>query len=211
MKKIILALLALIVVALLAVVALASGKPDIVHVERSVTASATAADVALYADDLTKVNEWSPWEKRDPNLKKGYSDVTHGVGAWYSWEGNEDVGSGKQTVTVSEPGKVVHRLEFFEPFAGEADATLSWREDGDGVAITWAYDQDADFGTKVMTVFMDMDDMLGPDFAEGLSMLKPLVESAANERVAAENAARAAAEAAQKAEAEDAEGSEEQE
>jgi hypothetical protein len=55
--------------------------------------------------------------------------------------------------------------------------------------VLWFYDQDADFGTKMMTLFMDMDTMLGPDFEQGLTSLTALGEQAKTDRVAAEQAA----------------------
>jgi hypothetical protein len=210
MKKIVLGLLGLIAAVILAVLGMATTQPDHIHLERSVAIAAASADVAPFAEDLELVNEWSPWDEKDPNLERSYSESTSGVGAWYAWKGNADVGSGKMTVTTSEPGKVVHHLEFIEPFAGVADSTITWSEGGDGVTATWAFDQEADFPTKVMTVFMNMEDMIGPDYDKGLAMLKPLAEKAAQERMAAEKAAaEQAAAAEQPAEGEDVGGEDE--
>ncbi len=175
-----------------------SGQPDVTHLERSVTVTASGADVAAFTTDLKKVDEWSPWTGKDPNLVQEYSETTAGVGAWNTWSGNDDVGSGKMTLASIEDGKVVTDLAFYTPFEGEATATISWTTEGDQTAVTWAYDADADMMMKVMQVFMDMEQMLGPDYEKGLSMLKPLVEQAAKDRLAAEEAAKlaAAAEAA---------------
>lgn len=201
MKKLALGLVAVLVVLILGVVGLAMTKTDTIVVERSTSIDATAADVAPFAEDLRKVVLWSPWVEKDPDLTQTFSDPSTGVGAWYAWEGDENVGSGKQTVAVSEPGKVTHHLEFFAPFEGEADASLTWAENGDAVDVTWGYTQDStSLGGKVMQVFLDMDDMIGPDYEAGLARLKPLAEAAAAERVAAEEAA-AAEEAKRLAEA----------
>ena len=198
MKKLVMGILVVLVVGVGAVLAMALGQPDNVHVQRSITVAATPADLSPFAEDLVQVTAWSPWQDKDPDLVKTWSDTTTGVGAWYAWEGNEDVGRGKQTTMVIEPGRVVHHLEFFEPFAGEANSTITYSAAGDGSSVTWSFDQEADFGTKLMTVFVDMDDMLGPDFDEGLSRLKPLVQAAATARMQAEAAAtKAAAEAAE--------------
>ena len=204
MKKALVIVLGVLGLAIVAVAGAASMQPDQIHVERSITVSATPTDMQPFAEDLTKVNEWSPWERRDPDMEKTYSEKTDAVGATYEWKGNEDVGHGRQTIKSIEPGKVVHTLEFFEPFEGQADASILYTRAGNSLNITWAYDQEADFPTRVMTLFMDMDAALGPDFEEGLGLLGPLVEKAAAERRRAEKKARAAAEAeaAVKAEAE---------
>jgi hypothetical protein len=200
MKKILLGLLAVVGLAVLAVVGLAASKPDAIHVERSTTVTATAADVHPFADDFTLFTTWIPWTALDPSQKTAYSDPPRGVGAWYTWEGNDQVGKGKMTLLSSAPEETVHELEFIEPFPSKAEASVLVADAGEGkVKITWAFNQQADFGTKVMTVFMDMDSMLGADFEKGLANLGPLVEKAAAERVAAEQ--KAAQEAAAAAEA----------
>lgn len=196
MKKVFLGVLAVVSVGVLGVLGMASTKADTAHLERSVTVNASPDDVAAYATDLKLVNEWSPWVSKDPSLQQSYSDTTAGVGAWYGWEGNEDVGSGKMSITAATDTQVVVALEFYTPFEGKADATTSWTAAGDQTTVTWAYDQDADFNTKVMQVFLSFEDLLGGDYEAGLAMLQPLVEQAAKDRIAAEEAAVVAAAAA---------------
>lgn len=182
-KKIALGALALVAVFVLVVVILAATKPDEIHVERSVVMRATPADVHPYANDFTKFMTWMPWAELDPEQKVEYSDPPAGVGAWYTWAGNDDVGEGRMEVVSSEPGKVVHELEFIEPFASLAESSISMEAVGeDQVEVTWAFTQDADFGTKLMMVFVDMDAMLGADFEKGLKKLQPLVEADAQAR-----------------------------
>jgi hypothetical protein len=168
-------------VAALVVVILALTKPDKLHVQRSLAMRGTPELVFPYANDFRKFTTWIPWVELDPNQTVEYSDPSSGVGAWYTWSGNDDVGTGRMELLSAEPTKVVHKLEFIEPFASVAEATVSVRPLGDGkIEVTWAYDQDAGFGTKLMTVFMDMDAMLGADFDKGLARLKPLVEADAD-------------------------------
>lgn len=177
-KKVALGGLGVLVLATGVVLGLAASKPDTIHIERSIVMHATPAHVFPYANDFTKFTTWIPWTELDPNQRVEYSDPPIGVGAWYSWSGNDDVGKGRMELVSVEPLAVVHRLEFIEPFASVATATLSMKPIGDAeVEVTWAFDQAADFGTKIMTVFMDMDSMLGPDFEKGLGKLEVLVEA----------------------------------
>lgn len=189
MKKVAIGIVAVITVLFLGFLGLVMSQPGAIHVERSIQIDGSAEDIEVYAFDLKKVNEWSPWMDLDPNLTQSYTEPTNEVGARYSWEGNADVGKGHQTIESMGPGEVVHGLEFVEPMAGVATATLTWTEGDDGLAVTWAFDQTADFGTKIAMVFMDFDEVLGPDFQKGLDKLKPLVETAAAERKKAEEAA----------------------
>lgn len=202
MKKILFGLLAVVLLVIVGVVGVAMTKPDVIHMERSITAAATPADVFVHANDFTRFVEWSPWSDIDPHNKVAFSDPPSGEGAWYSWSGNAEVGSGKMTLTSATPNAVVHHLAFITPFQSEADTTIAMTAKGDDqVEITWSYDQDADFTAKLMAVFMDMDAMLGPDYDKGLKSLKAKAEATAKQRIEAEAAAAVEAAAAAAADA----------
>jgi hypothetical protein len=177
-KKVALGVLGAFVLAIVVVLALAAGKPDKIHIERSLVMQGTPAHVFPYANDFTKFATWIPWTALDPNQTTKLSDPPSGLGAWYEWSGNDDVGSGRMEILSTEPNAIIMLLEFIEPFASRAQSTVSTKSVADGkVEVTWAFDQDADFGTKVMCVFMDMDKMMGPYFEKGLSNLQKLVEA----------------------------------
>ncbi|GDX80878.1 polyketide cyclase [Deltaproteobacteria bacterium] len=196
MKKILLVLAGVLVAAVLGLVGATMAQPDTLHIERSLTISASAADIAPYTTDFDLWQKWSPWEKKDPAMKQTYSEPKSGVGAWYEWTGNDEVGHGKMIVLESAPTKVVHDLEFFSPWQSKALITFSFVEAADATTVTWAMDEKPNFSGKMAGLFMDMDAMLGADFAAGLSSLKPLAEADATERKATEAAAAAAAAAA---------------
>ena len=177
-KKIALGILGVLGLLVAVVLILAATKPDHIHIERKLVMRGTPADVFPYANDFRKFVTWIPWTELDPNQKTEYSDPSAGVGAWYTWSGNDDVGSGRMDLLSAEPTKVVHKLTFVEPFESVAESSVTSKAVGaDQVEVTWAYDADADFGTKIMCVFMDMDAMMGPDFEKGLGNLKTLVEA----------------------------------
>jgi hypothetical protein len=186
LKKVALGTLGVLAVAVAGVCIVAATKPDNIHVERKLVMQGTPADVFPYANDFKKFTAWIPWTELDPNQKTEYSDPSSGVGAWYTWSGNDDVGSGRMEVLSAEPEKVVLKLEFIEPFESLAESSVTSKAIGaDQVEVTWAYDAKADFGTKIMCVFMDMDAMMGPDFEKGLSKMKSLVEADAKARAGA--------------------------
>ena len=184
--------LAVIVALFLAYVAT---RPAHYHVERSVAVSAPAEIVYAQLEDLRKWAAWSPWEKIDPNMKKTYEGPERGVGASYSWQGNKDVGSGKMTIASAEPPKrISYKLEFFEPMAGEAAATMSVAKAGESQQnVTWGMDGESNFVGKLFGVFMDMDKMIGGQFESGLEKLKSIAEDEAKKQRAADQAATAAA------------------
>ncbi len=164
-------------------------QPDHLHVERQIEIQARSVDVVPFVNDVKKINSWSPWNELDPNLKQVFSDPTSGVGAWYSWEGNDEVGRGKATITTVEPGKVVTDLEFYAPMEGVANATVAYEQTGKTLTVVWSLDQDMGFVDKVFSLFMDFDAMIGDAYLKGLGMLKPMVEKAAAVRIAEEKRA----------------------
>lgn len=177
-KKVALGALGVFVLAIVIVLALAAGKPDTIHIERSLVMKGTPAQVFPYANDLTKYAKWIPWSQLDPNQTTEFSDPPAGPGAWMKWKGNEDVGEGRMEVVSSAPDTVTYEVEFIEPFPGTVKGAVIMKAVGaDQVEVTWTFDQDAGFGTKVMCVFMDMEKMMGPDYEKGLSNLKALVEA----------------------------------
>jgi hypothetical protein len=130
-------------------------------------------------DDLAVWKEWSPWEKKDPAMKRTLSATTSGVGASYSWDGNKEVGKGKMTITESTPGeKVVEKLEFIEPFQSQAQITFKIAaESPTATKVTWAMDGKHNFISKAFSVVKPMDGMIGKDFEDGLAGLKKVAEA----------------------------------
>jgi hypothetical protein len=184
-----------------------SMKPDTYKVERSTKIDAPPAVVFDQLEDLKAWSVWSPWDKRDPQMKKTFQGPARGVGAAYAWEGNKEVGKGKMTITESQPPtQVKYKLEFIEPFAAVAASSFNVApEGGAGSKVTWTMDGNATFITKVMSVFKPMDEAIGPDFDKGLASLKTVSETEAKNRAVAEAAAaekaKADAAAAEKAKA----------
>jgi hypothetical protein len=154
-------------------------RPDTYHVERSATVDAPAATVFAQIDDFSVWKEWSPWEKKDPAMKRTVSAPPSGTGATYAWEGNKEVGKGKMTITDARPGeKVSEKLEFIEPFQSQADVTFTLASESPTTTkVTWAMDGKHNFVSKAFSVIKPMDGMIGKDFEEGLASLKKVAEA----------------------------------
>jgi uncharacterized protein YndB with AHSA1/START domain len=155
----------------------ASTRPDTLHVERTLTINAPAEKIYPLISDFHNWTAWSPYEKRDPALKRTYSGSPSGKGAVYEWEGNNDVGSGRMEITdTSAPSKIVIKLDFIKPFEGHNVAEFRMRPGGDTTTVTWAMQGPSPYVGKVIGVFMNMDRMIGSDFESGLANLKGLTE-----------------------------------
>jgi len=171
-KKILLTVVALIVVAVVAVVGLAATRPDQFKVERSVSMAVPPEAAYAQVVDFHAWERWSPWAKLDPTMKATYSGAPSGVGASYHWVGDDKVGEGRMTITeVAPPSRVAIRLEFLKPFAATNDTAFAFAPEGAGTRVTWTMSGKNEFLGKVMSLFVNMDQMIGRDFEKGLAQL----------------------------------------
>jgi uncharacterized protein YndB with AHSA1/START domain len=170
--------IALVIVVIIAgILILAATKPDTFRVERATTVKAPPEKIFPLINDFKRWDEWSPWEKKDPAMKRTFSAATSGKGARYGWEGNSDVGQGSMDITESVPSsKVALRLDFVKPFEGHNTVEFSLVPQGETTRVTWTMQGPAPFITKVMQVFCNMDSMIGKDFEAGLAGLKAAAE-----------------------------------
>lgn len=176
MKKVLIGVFGLLALALVAVLGLAMLKPDVTHVERSRVVRADAAEVMPHLTDMNLWVKWSPWAELDPNVKWTFSEPASGVGAWYEWTGNDEVGRGKMEVTAIDDRAVRYALTFIEPFESTAEVTLTVAAHAEGAEVTWGMDSNNGFASKLFMVFADFDAMLGADFERGLGNLATIVE-----------------------------------
>ena len=175
MLKIILIVIACLVVLLLVV---AATRPGTFRVERALEIKATADRIFPFINDFHKWTAWSPWEKMDPALKRSYSGSAEGKGAMYAWEGNSKVGSGSmEIIEASPPGKIVIKLDFIKPFEGHNVTTFTLVPAGGATTVTWTMEGPVPFLARILHLFVNMDKMVGGQFAEGLANLKAAVEA----------------------------------
>lgn len=170
-------ILAVVVVAVAGVLIAAATKPDTFRVERRASIAAPPERIFALINDFKRWTEWSPWEKKDPALKRTYGPVTSGKGAHYGWEGNNDVGQGSMDITDSVPSsRIALDLDFVKPFEGHNKVEFALVPQGGATEVRWSMNGPAPFFSKLMQVFIDMDRMIGRDFEAGLANLKAVAE-----------------------------------
>ena len=155
----------------------AATRPDTFRVERSAVIQAPPEKIYALISDLKGWGAWSPYEKKDPAMKRTFGAVTAGKGAVYEWDGNKNVGKGRMEITdAAQPSKIVIKLDFLEPFEGHNTAEFTMDGKGGATTVTWAMYGPANYVSKLMGVFFNMDKMIGTDFEAGLSYLKAVTE-----------------------------------
>lgn len=173
LKKILL----VIVVVVAALLAFAATRPDTFEVSRQTHVAAPPARVHAILDDFHNFAAWSPWHKLDPAMQVEISGPRTGAGAQYAWSGNSNAGKGSMRILESTPQRVSMSLDFVEPFASSNTTDFQLAPDGDGTRVTWSMHGRHSYMTKLMTMFMSMDAMVGKDFEEGLANLKRVAEN----------------------------------
>ncbi|MEH2475272.1 hypothetical protein V1281_003552 [Nitrobacteraceae bacterium AZCC 2161] len=167
----------ILAIAIAAVLILATTKPDIFRVERTISIEAPPQAIFPLINDFHQWAKWSPYEVKDPAMTRTFSGADSGKGSAYAWDGNKNVGSGRMEITeAAAPGKVAIKLDFFEPFEGHNTAEFTMAPQGEFTTVTWLMYGPCPFMAKIMHVFMNMDHMIGKDFAVGLANLKSITE-----------------------------------
>ena len=168
----------ILAIALALVLILAARKPDTFSVMREIDIKAPPESIFPLISDFHRWSAWSPWESRDPAMRRSFSGAASGKGAVYGWEGNSNVGSGRmEIIEAAAPVKIAIKLDFIKPFEGHNTAEFSLRPQGEATHVTWLMRGSCHFMAKIMHLFINMDAMIGKDFAAGLSGLKRVSES----------------------------------
>ncbi len=160
------------------IIILAVIAPKNYDVSRSTTIARPRSEVFNYLRSLKNQSEWSPWEKKDPDMKKQFEGTDGEVGAISKWQGNKDVGEGEQEIIRIVDGEALEtKLRFFKPWKSESDAYIRTTDSEDGgTLVTWGFAGKNKFPFSIMMLFMNMDKSVGKDFEEGLGMLKTRLE-----------------------------------
>jgi hypothetical protein len=167
----------LLAIAIAVVLIVAATKPDTFSVQRATAVKAPPERIFSLINDFHQWGAWSPYENKDPAMKRSYSGADSGKGAVYAWDGNKNVGSGRMEILeASAPSKIVIKLDFFTPFEGHNTAEFTMLPQGDATNVTWRMHGPAPFMAKIMHLFMNIDRMVGKDFEAGLANLKRLTE-----------------------------------
>lgn len=162
--------------------------PSKFHSERSLIIAAPQEQLFEQVNNVKNWDNWSVWNKMDPNWKVTFSPETSGVGAWYSWTSEmKEVGNGKISVTKSEP---LNLVEAKMEFAGMEPATLNHKFEATDGGIKVTFSMDADLGKNIMTKYFFAlmgDKMLGGNYEKSLKSLQDYLKNAPAPTPAPEN------------------------
>lgn len=171
-------LLAGVVVVICAVLLFAASRPGECNVARSVSIQAGPERIFPFINDLRRWSAWSPWERKDPGMKRTWDGPASGAGAIYAWDGNRDVGAGRMEIVDAEsPSRVAIRLEFLRPLPGRSHVEFLLRPKDEGTEVVWSFRGPRPFIAKIVGLFIDVNKMIATDFDAGLARLKSISEA----------------------------------
>ena len=167
----------IVVLAIAGVLGSAALQPDSFSVRRAASIKAPPERIYPLINDFSRWGAWSPYEKKDPAMKRSFSGPAAGKGAVYAWEGNQDVGQGRMEIAdAAAPSRVSLKLDFVKPFEAHNRVNFTLDPKGEATMVTWAMEGPMPFVSKVICLFVDMDRMVGSDFEAGLASLKAIAE-----------------------------------
>lgn len=152
--------------------------PKNYNVFRTVEISRPKNEVFTYLTSLKKMDDWSPWAKKDPNMEKKFIGTDGQVGAISYWKGNKEVGEGEQEIKkIIDGERIESELRFLKPFKSTSDCYIDVEELANGhTQVKWGFSGTNKFPMTIMSLFKNMDSMVGPDFEEGMATLKTTLE-----------------------------------
>jgi uncharacterized protein YndB with AHSA1/START domain len=167
----------ILAIAIVAILIRAATRPKTLRVARAIDIKAPAEKIFPLISDFHQWLKWSPYEEKDPAMKRTYGGADSGRGATYAWDGDKNVGSGRMEILeAAAPSKIVIKLDFFKPFEGHNTAEFTMLPQGDGTHVTWVMHGPANFMSRLIQMFINLDKMIGRDFEAGLARLKTITE-----------------------------------
>lgn len=164
--------LVIVVVIVVVVVGLAASRPGELRVQRSLVMAGAPEQVFALVNDFRRWAEWSPYEKLDPAMQREVSGSEQGVGAVYRWQGNAKAGAGRMEIIESAPGELIRiKLDFSKPMEAHNQAEFRFVAREQGTEVSWLMTGPLAFPSKVFSLFVNLDHMIGRDFEQGLKNL----------------------------------------
>lgn len=175
MKKFFLYGSAVIVVA---IIILGIAAPKELTVQRSTEVSKPVDEVFAYFLSLQNMEQYSPWQSKDPNIKNEYRGTGHTVGSVHRWiSDHREVGTGEQEIkSIKENKEIVSELRFEMPFEATSEGFFKFEQVANGTKVTWGYKAEFTFLKSIIMMFIDMDKVQGVNFESGLSKAKSILE-----------------------------------
>lgn len=182
MKKLMRYLIFILIGILILIIAFMALSPKNMKFSASEKIEASPEVVFHLVNDFAKWDLWGPHLDLDPNVESFITDQTEGVGARWTWKGNEDVGQGSREITSSSfVDSIRTKIEFN---GWDAISTGLWKFETNkkNVKVTWSFEGgDTAFPFRTFNVLMKRG--FRKTYKQGLKKLKEIAELRAQENI----------------------------
>ncbi|KJD33363.1 polyketide cyclase [Tamlana nanhaiensis] len=153
--------------------------PKSYSVSRTIEINKPIAEVFSYLKLIKNQDNWSPWKKKDPNMKQEFVGTDGEIGFISKWEGNKEVGIGEQEIKKIENNyKIETELRFLKPWKSLSNAFLMVDDiDETTTKVTWGFSGSNPAPTNIFMLFFNFEKAVGKDFETGLAELKAILEN----------------------------------
>ena len=152
--------------------------PKTYEVHRSVVIQRPMTEVFDYVKFIRNQDHWSPWKKKDPNMKQESVGTDGEVGFISKWQGNKEVGIGEQEIKRIVDNEIIEsELRFLKPWKSVSNAYLKVNQiENDQTEVIWGFNGVNPVPFNIFMLFFNFEKTVGKDFEDGLSSLKEILE-----------------------------------
>jgi len=153
----------------------ATTKSSTLRVQRSTAISAPPEKVFALINDFHHWPKWAPQDNQDPTMSRTFSGSPSGAGAISEWTSRG--GQGRMSIVESVPNRRVQvQVDFVKPFETRNRNTFELEPAGTATTVCWSMETTNRYLLKLLSVFMNMEQMFGRHFEIGLRNLKTAAE-----------------------------------
>ena len=137
------------------------------------------AEVYDYIKILRNQNQYSYYNRKDPDTVKSYSGTDGEVGFTYTFSSKlSTIGSGTQTIVKLVEGEsMTCNILFIKPTKLASVAEISLVAiDAQTTKVTWTFTSNYKFPLNIIIYFLDLEKLIGTDIASSLVTLKEKLE-----------------------------------
>jgi len=154
--------------------------PSTYTIERSVTIDAPQSIVMDHLANFSEWENWSPWKAKDPDAKYTYEGADGAIGSKMSWvtslpaDNKNQIGEGGMILTELNKSSAIFELWFVKPWEMTSKNGFDLSSERNITTVRWYDTGELSFFSRPVGKMMD--EMVGPDFENGLAKLKTHVE-----------------------------------
>jgi uncharacterized protein YndB with AHSA1/START domain len=162
---------------LAALLGLAASRTDTFQIHREILIQAPPEKIYALLEDFHNWPRWAPQDREDAGLKRSYSGVASGNGAISQWQSSGKSGAGRMEIVEAwAPARLVVQVDFTRPFVAHNRNEFVLEPEAGFTRVIWAMQGSNVYLMKLMSLFIDMDRMMGRHFEDGLAALKTAAE-----------------------------------